>query len=37
MEEHRDEADVVIDLGDAASLTLGGEDLSIENKQSPYD
>lgn len=37
MEEEQDETAAVIDLGDAASLTLGGDDQSIESKQSPYD
>ncbi|MFF4227416.1 albusnodin family lasso peptide [Streptomyces abikoensis] len=27
----------VIELGDAAALTRGGESESVENKQNPYD
>ncbi|MYX52246.1 albusnodin family lasso peptide [Streptomyces sp. SID8385] len=30
------EAAMIIDLGDAADLTLGGDSDSSENKQSPY-
>ncbi|WP_017605499.1 albusnodin family lasso peptide [Nocardiopsis alkaliphila] len=37
MEEARDEAPVVIDLGDATVLTQGSDDQSVESKQSPYD
>ncbi|WP_285731978.1 albusnodin family lasso peptide [Nocardiopsis sp. ATB16-24] len=37
MEEQQDEMSTVIDLGDAAVLTLGSDDQSIESKQSPYD
>ncbi|MYT34391.1 MULTISPECIES: albusnodin family lasso peptide [unclassified Streptomyces] len=27
----------VINLGDAATLTRGGEDQGVENKRAPYD
>jgi len=37
MEETHDETPTVIDLGDAAVLTQGSDDQSVESKQSPYD
>ncbi len=37
MEETHDETTTVIDLGDAAVLTQGSDDQSVESKQSPYD
>ena len=37
MEETHDETTTVIDLGDAAVLTKGSDDQSVESKQSPYD
>lgn len=37
MEDQYDEPPTVIDLGDAATLTQGSDDQSVENKQSPYD
>ncbi|WP_152442473.1 albusnodin family lasso peptide [Nocardiopsis kunsanensis] len=37
MEEPPEETPTVIDLGDAAALTQGSDDQSVESKQSPYD
>ncbi|MDA8371979.1 MAG: albusnodin family lasso peptide [Nocardiopsaceae bacterium] len=37
MEEQPEEVPAVIELGDAAALTQGNDDQSVENKQSPYD
>ncbi|WP_143831861.1 albusnodin family lasso peptide [Nocardiopsis sp. CNR-923] len=37
MEEQHDDTPDVIVLGNAADLTLGSDDQSIESKQSPYD
>lgn len=37
MEETHDETTTVIDLSDAAVLTQGSDDQSVESKQSPYD
>lgn len=37
MEEQNDDLPAVIELGDAATLTQGSDDQSVEHKQSPYD
>lgn len=37
MEEPHGEAPTTILLGDAADLTQGSDDQSVESKQSPYD
>lgn len=37
MEEPNEGAPEMIDLGDAATLTQGSDDQSVESKQSPYD
>ncbi|WP_435108674.1 albusnodin family lasso peptide [Nocardiopsis synnemataformans] len=37
MEEPYEGAPDVIELGDAAVLTQGSDDQSVESKQSPYD
>jgi hypothetical protein len=36
LEGAQEEAPVVIELGDAAVLTMGNENESVESKQEPY-